>query len=93
MDNDHDILIEMKTILKAVVDDFRSYRQESHKEIGTLNGAVSALEKTKLSIVDFAKHKEENELRVAKLERGYWMALGILALLQFVAPFIINKLF
>jgi hypothetical protein len=93
MNNDHDILIELKTILKGVVDDFRAYRTESHKSIELLHSKVTALEQAKVSIVEYSKMCDSTEERLSKVEKWQWMALGVIAILQFIAPFLINKLF
>ncbi len=69
MDNDHDILIEVKTILKGVVDDFRAYRKSSHDEMIAM------------------------DIRVSRLEKGYWMTIGIISFIQFIALIVTRKFF
>lgn len=90
---DHDILVELKTMFKGMVDDFRAYRGESHKAIAVLEAKYTELEKMKVSLIDFVKHTEADNIRITKLERMQWMALGVVAVLQFLAPYIIGKLF
>jgi hypothetical protein len=91
MNNDHDILIKVQTILEGIVADFRAYRAESHKAIASLEAKCSEIEKMKVSFIDFTEHKKTNDARLDRLEKGYWMALGIVAALQFLAPILINK--
>jgi len=93
MTNDHDILVELKTMFRSMADDFRAYRSESHKSIEMLNAKVHALEQAKVSIVDYTKMCETTEERLQKVERWQWVALGVVAVLQFLAPFIINSIF
>ena len=92
MTNDHDILIKVQTILEGMVSDFRAYRAESHKAISTLEAKCNEIEKMKVSVVDFAKHTETDNLRLARLEKWQWMMMGAIVILQFIAPFIVNKL-
>ncbi len=46
MENDHDILIEMRTVLKGVVDDFRVFRKDTHSEMLSMASKVSELERS-----------------------------------------------
>lgn len=91
--NDHDTLIEIKTILKGVVEDFRAYRQSTHKDISDISTRIFAMEGNKVSIAEYVENKKENEIRLRRLEKAYWFSLGIIALIQFLAPFISDKFF
>ncbi len=91
--NDHDILIEVKTILKRVVEDFRAFRSDSHKQLSAVDVKLDNLEKNKVSIVDFRAHKDDNEMRMRKLERAYWVGLTLIGVIQFLAPVILSKVF
>ena len=76
-----------------MADDFRAYRSESHKSIEMLTSKMHMLEQAKVSIVDFAKHTEADDIRLKRLEKGQWIAVGAILVMQFIAPFIINKIF
>lgn len=90
---DHDILVELKTMFKGIVDDFRAYRGESHKLITEMSAKIAELERIKVSMVDYMKANDAIDGRLTKLERMQWTALGVVAVLQFLAPYIINKIF
>lgn len=91
--NDHDILIEVKTILKGVVEDFRAYRGDNHKQMSVVDVKLDNLEKNKVSVVDFRLYKDDNEARMRKLERAYWIGLTLVGVIQFLAPVILSKVF
>ena len=89
--NDHDILIEVKTILKAVVEDFRSFRRDTHEEIARLIVKVADIEKNKLSIVDFNEHDKNENDRLSRLEKAYWVAIGVTLVIQLLIPIIVKR--
>lgn len=91
--NDHDILIEVKTILKGVVEDFRAYRGDNHKQMSIVDVKLDNLEKNKVSIVDFKALRDDNEARLKTLEKGYWIGLALIGVIQFLAPVILAKIF
>ena len=93
MNNDHDILIEVRTILASVVDDFRAYRMESHKAISSLEAKCAEIEKNKVSIVDYVKHVDGENMRLSRIEKLLWMLMGAVVVVQFLAPVIIDKIF
>lgn len=93
MNNDHDILIEVKTLLGGVIDDFRSYRKSSHEEQVALSIRLGAMEGNKVSVAEFVEHKKDEDARISRVEKWQWMMMGAIVVMQFIAPFIVNKIF
>lgn len=83
----------MQTILEGMVNDFRAYRAESHKAIASLEAKCTEIEKMKVSVVEFAKHTEADNVRLSRLEKWQWTMIGAIVVMQFVAPILINLLF
>lgn len=88
-DNDHDTLIEIKTLLTGVISDLRDFRKHNYAEMVAMSAKIDALDKSKASIVSVA----DQDLRIERVERFQNIAFGVVLVAQFVAPFIIKYLF
>lgn len=98
MENDHDIMIEMRTILKGVVEDFRVYRKDNYTEMEKIRVSIHELVQRKLDLTEYARDAfnttealKAHEVRFQRLERLVYIAVGILGVAQFLAPFVMSK--
>ena len=90
--NDRDTLVEIKTILQGVVEDFRSYRKENYSAMSEQNRKIDNLEKGKASLLSFEKHVESSDERQRRIEKTVYTATGIIGALQFLAPYLLSKM-
>jgi len=79
--NDHDLLIEVKTKLDAVIESLRELKD------GTAQRLIN-LENNKLDREEAGKLHRDYERRLRFLERYMWGAIAILGAIQFVAQFL-----
>ena len=89
--NDHDLLIEISTVQKSLVDDFRSYRKENYAAMSDIHKKIDDLEREKASQTSFEKHVESSDERQRRIEKTVYTATGIIGALQFLAPYLLNK--
>lgn len=80
---DHDLLIELRTEMKGVRQDIKSFSDDTKERL-------AALEVQKLSKDDFnkflmedTKTNDDKERRLRFLERWGWAAWGVLGFIQF----------
>lgn len=78
---DHDLLIELKTLMNGLVEDVREIKNQSMKEIGELSGKKADNADLTLALNQFASLSA----RVMDLEQFRWKAVGALMAAQ---PFI-----
>lgn len=88
----------MRTILKAVVEDFRAYRKSNQDELDKIRLTIHELTQQKVGLTEYARDTFETrealkntESRFQRIERLMYIAVGILGAAQFIAPFIISK--
>lgn len=96
MENDHDLLIKIHTILEGVVEDGRDFRKSNYADMEKLRASVIAVDANKVGLVEYNRHITESLKRDEKVDKDIdalkkvvYVATGILAVAQFVAPLII----
>ena len=89
--NDHDLLIEISTVQKLIVEDFRSYRKSNLDAMHEQAKKIEGLEQSKASLRSFEDHVKSSDDRQGRLERVVYTATGIIGALQFLAPYLLGK--
>lgn len=90
--NDHDLLIEISTVQRGLVDDFRVYRKENYTAMHEQSKKIDMLEQTKASRESFESHVQQSDIRQGRIERVVYTATGIIGALQFIAPYLLGKM-
>ena len=83
--SDHDLLVSIHTKVERVIDDV--------KDLGmNVGGRLTLVEETKLGKKEYDVEHADHEKRIRNLERYVWLAIGALAVLQFILKFVnLNK--
>lgn len=87
--NDHDLLIELRTKMNTVGTDINEIKK-------TLSDSLASIHESKFDKTDafrmeaeIAKNHEDHENRIRTIERWVWTAIGGLAVLQIVLKFFV----
>lgn len=84
--NDHDLLIEVKTMQSVMLKDLKELKDNFAIR-------VSDLEEEKVNKADWDEDRKDKESRVRFIEKYVWGAMGILGLLNFIGfGYIISQL-
>jgi len=84
--NDHDLLVELRTEMKAVREDIKDLKD------GT-QARLSALESDRVTQKEFQEVKKDFESRIRFIEKYVWMAIGIVGLIDLIGiVYVIEKL-
>jgi hypothetical protein len=78
---DHDLLIELRTEVKGLREDFRTANTSIAAQLASLQ--TSKLDKDTFS--DHLQKFEDHEERIRSLEKGFWKMVGALIVVQIVA--------
>lgn len=75
--SDHDLLVSIHTKVERVIVDVKELNQN-------IGSRLSVVEATKVDRIEWVKGQEDHERRIRNLERYVWLAIGALAILQFL---------
>lgn len=84
--SDHDLIVELKTLMKVNI---KQLQELSMKLDKTTDTKLDKSEATRLLMEAEAVHKD-HESRIRNLERYVWLAIGGLAVLQFIFKFLLS---
>lgn len=81
--SDHDLLIELRTELKGVRTDIKTFSDDTKERLAALE--VKKLNKEDFTkfILEDTKDKDDKERRIRFLERWGWAAWGVIGFVEF----------
>lgn len=81
---DHDLLIEINTKLGILLDQFHEHKEKAVAEISRIDSIKADKEDVSKVRQGLNEKFNDHELRIRRIERYVWLAIGALALLQFI---------
>lgn len=81
--SDHDLLIELRTEMKGVRQDIKSFSDDTKERLAALEVQKLSKDEFNKFLIEDTKANDDKERRLRFLERWGWAAWGILGFIQF----------
>ncbi len=81
--SDHDLLIELRTEMKGMRQDIKTFSDDTKERLATLETKKLDKDEFNKFLIDDTKKSDDHERRIRFIERYGWMALGAISLGEF----------